>query len=277
MSGYFARLASLIRAPGSATTSAKASIAPTPLEQSIDSQAAPSNSTIAGPADASVRFAAQDSTRSMLQASAVQPGMPSARSEQSARSAQAMPAAVEPAAAERNGVSSAAPALRASTAPASPRDSTPSSRQAWAPMADAQSPPELRTQHFTPHLTPASNLPASADSRASDLLTSPAPMPGQQASPVTTNRAQPSQGFAAQANSNARQGAPRPQGGLVETSTTSTAAPATPRTEIRIGTITLELRTAAPAAVATAPQPAAVPRPTPASQFSPRRHYLRWS
>ena len=278
MSGYFARLASLIRAPGSATTSVKASIAPASLEQSIESEAAPSNSTVAGPADAAVRFVRQDSTRSMLQASAVQPDMPSTRSAQSARSAQAMPATVEPAAAERNGVSSAAPALRASTAPASPRDSTPSSRQAWAPMADAQSPPELRAQHFTPHLAPASNLPASADSRASDhLVTSPTPMPGQPASPVATNRAQPSQGFAVQASGNAGPGAPRSQAGLVETPTTSTAAPATQRTEIRIGTIALEVHTAAPATVTTAPQPAVVPRPTPAAQFSPRRHYLRWS
>ena len=281
MSGYFARLASLIQAPASAATRAKASIAPVPLERSIEAEAAPSTSPVAGPADASVRFAPQDSTRPPTQASAVQSGMPSARPALSARSAQTMPAAAEPAAAERTRVSSSAHMLPAAPAPASSRDRTQSPQQAWAPVTDAQSPPELRAQHFTPRISPAPDLPASADSRASDLLTCPALMPGQRASPVMTNRAQPSPGFAAQASGNDWSGAPRPQAGsqagLVAAPPPSTASTAAPRTEIRIGTIALEVHTAAPATVTTAPQPAVVPRPTPAAQFSPRRHYLRWS
>ena len=271
MSGYFARLASLIRAPGSSTTRAQASIAPAPLEQSIESDAAPSTSTAAGPADASARFTRQNPARPLIQASSVQPGMPSTRS------AQTMPAVAEPAAVERTIVPSSAHALRATAAPASSWDSTPSPRQTGALITDAQSPPELRARHSTPHFAPASDLPASSDGMASDWPTSLAPLPGQQASPVTTNRAQPSPGFAAQASGNAWSGAPRSPAGPVEAPTPSTAATAAPRTEIRIGTIALEVRTAAPAAMATVPQPAAVPRPTPASPFSPRRHYLRWS
>lgn len=271
MSGYFARLTSLIRAPGSSTTSAKASIGPVPLEQSIEADAAPPTATVAESADAPVSFAPQNPARPLIQPSNVQAGMPSARS------AQAISAA-EPAAAARTSMSSPARALHATTAPASPRDSTPSPRQAGAPATDAQSPPELRARHAAPHFAPASDLPASSDGRASDWLTSPATMPGQQASPVTAHRPQPSAGVAAAGSGNAWSGAPRSQAGLPEAPTPSTAAAAAPRTEIHIGTIALEVRTAAPATVAAAPQPAADPsRPTPASPFSPHRHYLRWS
>lgn len=52
---------------------------------------------------------------------------------------------------------------------------------------------------------------------------------------------------------------------------------ASPRAEVRIGTITLEVRTSPSPSVVTAPAPAATAPPMATQQFSPRRHYLRWN
>jgi hypothetical protein len=52
---------------------------------------------------------------------------------------------------------------------------------------------------------------------------------------------------------------------------------AMPRTHVRIGTITLEVRAASPATVIMPePQPVAEPTPAPA-RFALRRHHVRWS
>ena len=293
MSGYFTRLASMVQAPASSASSARTSIAPAPLEQDIEPAATPLASTASHTADSSGRVTPENSARSLIQASAAQSGMPAARSAQSMpasepaasdlphlMSAQARSATSEPAPAESTNVSTSVHALRATTAPASHRGTTPSPRKAFAPMSDAQSPLQLSTRHFTPHLAPGADVsvPVRADRMASaDLLTSPAARQGAPASPVTTNRPQPSQGFAAPTGGDAWPGTPRSQAMRLEAPMRPTTATAAPRTEIRIGTIALEVRTAAPASIAAAPQPAAVAKPIPASQFSPRRHYLRWS
>ena len=55
------------------------------------------------------------------------------------------------------------------------------------------------------------------------------------------------------------------------------AAKASSRVEVRIGTIALEVRASPPSPVVAAPAPAAAAPSIAAPQFSPRRHYLRWS
>jgi len=115
--------------------------------------------------------------------------------------------------------------------------------------------------------------PAREDGGPVDPLTLVATLHGLPARPLTESR--PPVPFSAQGSGDGWQGMPRAPSGLFEAPTRAAAAP---RGEVRIGTIALEVRTAPPASVTTAaPPPVAAPRPAPASQFSPRRHYLRWS
>lgn len=67
-----------------------------------------------------------------------------------------------------------------------------------------------------------------------------------------------------------QQASSRPSNGLANRDA------AAPRNDIRIGTITLEVRPPATPAPA-APQPAAIPTTPAPQQVSLRRHYLRWS
>jgi hypothetical protein len=147
--------------------------------------------------------------------------------------------------------------------------------QAFSPQVDVQSPAELRPVHFMSHLVQQAGSPAREDGGPVDPLMPVATLHGLPASPLAESRPPVPNGFSAQGSGDGWQGTPRAPSGLFEAPTRAAAAP---RAEVRIGTIALEVRTAPPASVTTAaPAPAAAPRPAPTSQFSPRRHYLRWS
>lgn len=282
MSGYFARLASLVQAPAPSTTGAKASIAPVPLEQDIESDATSLAPTVSGPGSTSAR-AHQDASTSMAQASTARPG-PGLPADRRVRTVEAL----EPTASDAMRVMAAATlpvataplvstdfAAQARTAgPASFRATPESPRKAWAPAAVAQSP--AQPMHFTPSLAPRPDIPASVDGGAADALTPAAPLQGI-TSPLRASKLEPAHGFATHTGGDTWPGTSRAQAGSFDAATHATAATAAPRSEVRIGTISLEVRTSSPAPVTAPPQPAAAPQSTQAQPFTMRRHYLRWN
>ena len=290
MSGYFARLMAKA-VPAAAVPRAAPAVAP--LEQVVEVESVP----IGGPRP--VASAPGEAARGIGQAvssvsapTVQREGLPPAAAVPAASPAMPLPAPT-PARSEPHRSELTAPVRGVeteavpSTPPRSelPTSTTPS--LAW-PVSSAlpdieNALPTLQTIHTETRIAPEAGRSTLSAARSVDGLDLPATLPVQTAAHATADAAPVTTPIAiAHATARSIDAAPPPS---LRTGAIATPLPPftpsrrdTPaRADVRIGTVSLEVRLPPPPAPAARPAPAAAAPAPAAPRFSPQRHYLRWS
>lgn len=279
VSGYFARLSAQLQAPAGP---ARRAAAPAPLEQHVETI---SPATVQAPGEAH----AQEARPAAPARAHPQPeqAVPSNSSVQAATQTLHAAPSLAPLAAQVREAAMAARVPRDAADIAPPADAH---APMFAPLArtspiGVQSRPQpldstARIDTVAETFAPRATSPASSATQSNVPRSSSADARPWQAEPLFQDLTQPPQDtHEVRPAAFVRPTAPAPSGDRAQTAKAMPAStPSTPaeRSTVRIGTITLEVHPPAVTAPA-APQPvAAAPNPAP-SQFSLRRHHLRWS
>lgn len=279
VSGYFARLSAQLQAPAGP---ARRAAAPVPLAQHVETvspaaaqapgvahtqearQAAPSRAHSQPEQAVPSKAPMQETTQAEASTSLWAPHVPQAREADTAARRPRDPA----------DIGTPADAHAPMFAPRAP--ASPISVQGKPRRIDSTARIDAVAETFTPRTTsPASSATQPSTPRSSLADTKPwraeAAVQDLAHPPQDTHEVRPA--------SFVRPTVPAPSGDRAQTAKAmppSTPSPPAERSTVRIGTITLEVHPPAVTAPA-APQPvAAAPNPAP-SQFSLRRHHLRWS
>lgn len=262
MSGYFARLAAQMSAPQAAHSATPAAVAPIERHVEVEVPASvpmPHGSTAAqAPTGVAAPFAAF-----RTQSTAAAPQQPTPLSQRTVPHGK--PSAIE-----------AAPATQPATPQRHAGEPQPMSFAAETSMPVSPASP---SRHVDPQVLAAA---ARVDS---DPMQPPVAPRHERATPASSMAIEAPRAHAvppAEPSAEPRAVLAPPPRLATAQAITSGPAPAIadagrpPRTEIRIGTIALEVHTPPAPAPRPVPQPAAAPTPAP-PRFSPQRHYLRWS
>jgi|GEM_PF-3594856 len=277
MSGYFARLAAQVASPA-ATPGARAAASPSLLEQHAELTAP--MATTAPP----LRLGKKRQPSSLPGALPEQQAQPPEEAAPIARPAERRTeAAVDflplpDAMAWPRHLQTSKPALASRLTQL--QNEAPAANKALAPLTTAQthttsSSPRQPSDMPLPQVRPdlIKEAPSTLASPSSLDLTRQNPEPQEQSLAWQVPEQVPSVGSPFKV----RPVQPAHQRGSLPTIKPSNPGEAMPRTHVRIGTITLEVRAANPAPVIVPqPQPAAEPTPAPA-RFALRRHHVRWS
>lgn len=278
MSGYFARLAAQVASPA-VTPGARAKVSPSLFEQHTEVTA--SMATTAPP----LSLSEERQTSSLLGTLPRQKAQTTSEAPTMARPAEPLtkaPANTLPVPHAMAWPAHLQPRKPASASPLPQSQKEASADTTLAPLTTAQtnttsSPPRQPRGMPMPQAAPQLVKEAPSTLTSPNSLDLPWQKPAPQAQSQSLAWQAPEQAVSVASSFQVRPVHSDHQRESLPTIKPSSPGEAMPRTQVSIGTITLEVRAANPAPVITPePQPVAEPSPAPA-RFALRRHHVRWS